>query len=184
MKGPQHSVWGRGAAQTVQAFTHEAETRADFARVTENAFASARTRIGVRAVMTVIVILLVFSGVVGVLWIGARDVRGGTMSVGELVQFVIYAVLVAGSVGALSEIWGELQRAAGATERLTELLLAEDAVTDPAEPVAPAPGKGAIHFDNVAFHYPSRPDVSALEGLSIAGLAERVLARDPAAVTR
>ena len=122
------------SAQTVQAFTHEAATRADFARVTEESFISARKRIGTRAVLTVIVIFLIFSGVLGVLWIGARDVQTGLMSVGELVQFVIYAVLVAGAVGALSEIWGELQRAAGATERLAELLTSGDAITDPAKP--------------------------------------------------
>jgi len=116
------------SVQTVQAFTHEDASRRDFARVTEKAFESARARIGARAVMTMIVIFLVFAGVIGVLWIGARDVREGQMSVGELVQFVIYAVMVAGSVGALSEIWGELQRAAGAAERLSELLAAEDSV--------------------------------------------------------
>jgi len=112
------------AAQTVQAFSHEGPSRARFATVTEKSFDSARNRIGVRAAMTAIVIFLIFSGVVGVLWIGAHDVRAGTMSVGELVQFVIYAVIVAGGVGALTEVWGELQRAAGATERLVELLAA------------------------------------------------------------
>ncbi len=106
------------AVQTVQAFTHEGETRRAFADVTDKALASAQKRVSTRAVMTVIVIFLVFAGIVGVLWIGARDVRAGQMSVGELIQFVIYAVMVAGAVGALSEIWGELMRAAGATERL------------------------------------------------------------------
>ncbi|MEI4487572.1 ABC transporter transmembrane domain-containing protein [Frigidibacter sp. MR17.14] len=157
------------SAQTIQAFTHEGESRADFARVTERSYASAAARIKVRTVMTVIVILLVFSGVVGVLWIGARDVRAGSMSVGELVQFVIYAVMAAGSTGALSEIWGELQRAAGATERLSELLAAEDSVTDPASPKQlAAPVRGAIGFEGVRFHYPSRPGVSALEGIDLA----------------
>jgi ATP-binding cassette subfamily B protein len=118
--------------------------------------------------MTVIVIFLVFSGVVGVLWMGARDVRLGLMSAGELVQFVIYAVLVSGSVGALSEIWGELQRAAGATERLVEMLGAEDTVRDPAVPVAlPRPVRGEIVFDDVQFRYPARPGVSALDGVSL-----------------
>ncbi len=101
------------AVQTVQAFTHEGETRRAFADVTAKSLASAQKRVSTRAVMTVIVIFLVFSGIVGVLWIGARDVRAGQMSVGELIQFVIYAVMVAGAVGALSEIWGELMRAAG-----------------------------------------------------------------------
>ena len=156
------------AAQTVQAFTHEAITRHNFGHVTEQAFLSAKKRIGTRAVMTVIVIFLVFAGVVGVLWIGARDVRAGEMSVGELVQFVIYAVMVAGSVGALSEIWSELQRAAGATERLVELLQTEDTVKDPEHPVPlPMPAQGAIRFDNVSFHYPSRPEVSALDHIDL-----------------
>lgn len=110
------------SAQTVQAFTHEGPTRARFDAVTEKSYVSALKRVQTRTVMTVIVIFLIFSGVLGVLWIGARDVRTDVMTVGQLVQFVIYAVMVAGAVGALSEIWGELQRAAGATERLTELL--------------------------------------------------------------
>lgn len=156
------------AAQTVQAFTHEAETRRSFAEVTEQSFLSARARIHTRAIMTMIVIFLVFAGVVGVLWMGARDVRGGVMSAGELVQFVIYAVMVAGSVGALSEIWGELQRAAGATERLVEILTAEDPVADPAAPLAlPRPVRGEIALQDVVFRYPARPETSALDGVSL-----------------
>ena len=155
------------SVQTVQAFTHEDLSRADFDLVSEKSYDTARIRIGTRAVMTIIVIALIFSGVVGVLWIGAHDVRGGAMSVGELVQFVILAVMVAGAVGALSEIWGELQRAAGATERLVDLLNAADSVTDPARPAAlPAPVRGEITFDNVRFHYPTRPDQSAMDGVS------------------
>lgn len=156
------------AVQTVQSFTHETGTRGDFAEVTEKSFASAQTRIQTRAVMTVIVIFLVFAGVVGVLWMGARDVRSGGMSAGQLVQFVIYAVMVAGSVGALSEIWGELQRAAGATERLVEMLQAEDAVQDPAQPQGlPRPVRGEVVLDGVTFRYPARPEVSALQGVSL-----------------
>jgi ATP-binding cassette subfamily B protein len=136
--------------------------------VTEKAFDSAKTRIRTRAVMTVIVIFLTFAGIVGVLWIGARDVRSGTMTVGELIQFVIYAVMVAGAVGALSEIWGELQRAAGATERLVELLNTTDSVQDPARPVTlPRPVRGEIAFHDVTFRYPARPDTSALNGVSL-----------------
>ena len=156
------------SVQTVQAYTHEGLTRAEFARVTEKSFASARARITARAVMTVIVIFLVFAGIVGVLWIGARDVREGSMSPGELVQFVIYAVMVAGSVGALSEIWGELQRASGATERLVELLETQDSVQDPARPTPLAPPvRGAIGFEGVRFNYPARPEVSALNGVDL-----------------
>jgi len=157
-----------GAVQTVQAFTHEGQSAAAFDNVTEQAFSIALKRIATRAVMTVIVIMLVFSGIVGVLWVGALDVREGAMSIGELVQFVIYSVIVAGSVGALSEIWGELQRAAGATERLAELLDAVDQVQDPARPLAlPRPVRGAVAFEGVRFHYPSRPTQSALDGVSL-----------------
>ncbi|HGG65441.1 MAG TPA: ATP-binding cassette domain-containing protein, partial [Rhodobacteraceae bacterium] len=157
-----------GAVQTVQAFTQEKAIAKSFNEVTEKAFAAASRRIGTRAVMTVIVIFLIFSGVVGVLWIGARDVQSDVMTPGQLVQFLIYAILVAGAVGALSEIWGELQRAAGATERLIELLETEDTVKDPAKPVAlPKPAKGAIAFEDVSFYYPSRPEHAALNGVSV-----------------
>ncbi|KIN78125.1 ABC transporter transmembrane domain-containing protein [Sulfitobacter mediterraneus] len=156
------------AVQTVQAFTHEMASRGQFAQMTEASFDAARRRIKTRAAMTVIVIFLVFSGVVGVLWIGARDVRADQMSAGALVQFVIYAVMVAGAVAALSEIWGELQRAAGATERLVELLQTEDAVQDPANATPLAqPVKGLIAFEDVHFAYPARPDVVALDGVTL-----------------
>lgn len=151
------------SVQTVQAYTHEAQSRGAFADVTEKSFDAARKRIWTRAGMTMIVIFLVFTGIVGVLWIGAWDVRAGGMSAGMLIQFVIYSVMVAGAVGALSEVFGELQRAAGATERLVELLQAEDTVRDINSPQAsPAPVRGEITFDGVSFSYPSRPGVSAL----------------------
>lgn len=156
------------SVQTVQAFTREAESRREFARVTEQSFESAKRRITTRALMTSIVIFLVFSGVVGVLWIGAHDVRAGAMSSGALIQFVIYAVMVAGAVAALSEIWGELQRAAGATERLVELLETKDMVIDPQSPKALAqPARGEIAFNDVSFRYPARPEAPALEGVSL-----------------
>jgi ATP-binding cassette subfamily B protein len=156
------------AVQAVQAFTHEAETRDAFGEMTEQSFLSAKTRIRVRALMTVIIIFLTFSGIVCVLWIGARDVRAGTMSAGELIQFLIYAVMVAGSVAALSEIWGEVQRAAGATERLQELLTTDDPVKDPSAPVPlPRPVRGEIGFEGVVFRYPARPETSALDGVDL-----------------
>ncbi|WP_420003375.1 ABC transporter transmembrane domain-containing protein [Arenibacterium sp. LLYu02] len=157
-----------GAVQTVQSFTHETLSRRQFSEMTETSYEVSRRRIQTRAWLTVIVIFLVFSGVVGVLWIGANDVRFGSMSEGALVQFVIYSVMVAGSVAALSEIWSELQRAAGATERLVELLQAEDSVVDPAAPkVLAAPVRGEIAFDDVCFTYPSRPNTSALDHVSL-----------------
>ncbi|MBU2956305.1 ABC transporter transmembrane domain-containing protein [Paracoccus sp. 1_MG-2023] len=156
------------AAQTIQAFTHEDRSIARFDEVTERAFDTALSRIGTRAVMTAIVIFLIFAGVIGVLWIGARDVQSGAMTAGQLVQFVIYSVLVAGAVGALSEIWGELQRAAGATERLAELLQADDSLPDPTDPrPLPVPVQGRIAFEGVAFHFPSRPDLPALAGMDL-----------------
>jgi len=156
------------AAQTVQAYTHETASRGAFGGLTEAAFDTARRRIMTRSIMTAIVIFMVFTSIVGVLWIGARDVRTGVMSPGELVQFVIYAVLVAGAVAALSEIWGELQRAAGATERMVELLNAEDAVDDPTAPLAlPVPVRGRIAFEKVTFRYPARPEMAALSDLDM-----------------
>ncbi|OUD09351.1 ABC transporter [Marivivens niveibacter] len=156
------------SVQTVQAFTQEVRTALKFSDVTERSFDSAKRRILTRAMMTVIVIFMIFSGVVGVLWVGAQDVANSIMTVGELVQFVIYAVMVAGAVGALTEIWGELQRAAGATERLAELLNAKDTVADAASPVdAPEMKNGAIVFDDVTFSYPSRQNMPALNGISL-----------------
>ena len=157
-----------GSVQTVQAFTHETQSQFQFSDFTEKSFDAARRRITVRAFLTMIVIFLVFSGVVGVLWIGARDVRADLMTTGALVQFVIYAVMVAGAVAALSEIWSELQRAAGATERLVELLDAEDTVTDPAQPLDLAtPVRGEIAFENVSFRYPTRPETAALDDVTL-----------------
>ena len=156
------------AVQTVQSYTHEAISREAFAEVTEKSFDAARRRVKTRALMTAIVIFLVFTGIVGVLWAGAVDVRAGQMSAGALVQFVIYSVMVAGTVAALSEIFGELQRAAGATERLVELLQVEDTVTDPVQPLpVPRTVRGEITFDKVDFTYPARPGIKALDGIDL-----------------
>lgn len=156
------------SVQTVQAFTHETRSRAKFDRITDLSLRAAMRRVNTRALLTMIVIFLIFTGVVVVLWMGARDVRAGGMSVGVLVQFVIYSIMVAGAVGALSEIWSELQRAAGATERLVELLQAEDSVNDPAQPRSLAlPVQGQIRFEGVSFQYPSRPDTPALNGIDL-----------------
>ena len=157
-----------GAVQTVQAFTNEAASQAQFGQMTEASYDAAQRRIKTRALMTIIVIFLVFAGVVGVLWMGARDVRADQMSPGALVQFVIYAVMVAGGVAALSEIWGELQRAAGATERLVELLQTVDSVQEADQPLAlPKPVRGRIDFENVSFFYPARPAIKALDEITL-----------------
>ena len=159
------------AAQTVQAMTHEAASKARFKDRVEAAYEAARERITARAWLTAIVIFFVFGGVVGVMWIGARDVLAGRMSPGDMAQFVLYAVFTAGAAGALSEVWGELQRAAGATERLVELLAMENPireVSDPVAPVQPAPGKaiGEIVFEGVSFAYQTRREIPALKDVS------------------
>lgn len=156
------------AIRTVQSFTHEGEDRANFAGEVERAFATSVRRIAARAMLTATVIMLVFSAVAAILWLGGRSVIDGTISGGELSAFVFYAVVVAGAVGAISEVIGDLQRAAGATERLMELLAAPSPVAVPSLPVAlPEPPRGGIEFDRVRFHYPARPDRPALEEFSL-----------------
>ncbi len=157
------------AAQTVQAMTHEEASVRQFDTRVEASFAAARRRISARAMLTLIVIFFVSAGIVGVLWMGAADVMAGRMSPGAMAQFILYAVFTAGAVGALTEVWGELQRAAGATERLAELLAVRDPVGEPAEPLPAAePGEGRVEFDGVTFAYATRPDVSALHDVSLA----------------
>jgi ATP-binding cassette subfamily B protein len=156
------------AIQTVQAFTHEPADRARFDTVVEKSFATALRRIRVRAGLTGLAIALAFAAIVGVLWAGAQSVLAGTMSAGQLGQFVLYAVLVAGSVGALSEVWAEINQAAGAAERLTEILAIDPEIKAPAQPRAlPSPAQGAIEIDRVRFEYPTRPGVSALRNFSL-----------------
>ena len=157
-----------GAIRTVQAYTHEALDRALFGGRVEDAFDTAIQRVRVRAILTVIVIVLVFGAVGIILWIGGHDVLAGRLSAGQLSAFVIYSVIVAGSVGAISEVVGDLQRAAGATERLFDLLDTKPEIRAPASPVAlPVPPQGALSFADVRFHYPSRPDDAALEGFTL-----------------
>ncbi|KAA1058444.1 Efflux ABC transporter, permease/ATP-binding protein [Azospirillum argentinense] len=157
-----------GAIRTMQAYTHETIDRSLFGARVEDAFATARRRVTVRAIMTMIVIVLVFGSVGLILWIGGHDVLAGRLTVGQLSAFVIYSVVVAGSVGAISEVAGELQRAAGATERLFDLLDTEPEIRAPANPRAlPEPAQGALSFRDVRFHYPSRPDWAALKDFSL-----------------
>ena len=163
-----HAAETISAMQTVQSFTHEKEDRALFARAVEASFDTAKLRILARAAMTAIAIVLVFAGVTGILWLGAQYVLDGSMSGGTLSQFILYAVLCATSIGALSEVWGEVQLAAGATERLVEILQVEPQIKAPENPkTLPQPTKGRIRFDGVTFQYPTRPDISALEGFDL-----------------
>ncbi len=156
------------AVQTVQAFAHETRDRAVFSTAIESAFNGARSRMKARATMTAMVIFLIFSGIVGVLWVGAHQVLNDVITPGELSQFVLYAVLTAASVGAISEVWGDVQAAAGAAGRIKELLDERPDIAAPANPIAlPASGAGAIRFEDVTFHYPSRRDVSALDGFTL-----------------
>ncbi|MGE0152274.1 MAG: ABC transporter transmembrane domain-containing protein [Reyranellaceae bacterium] len=156
------------AVRTVQAFAHEKIDRSRFGAIAESAFATARRRIAARAVLTAIVIMLVFGAVGIILWIGGHDVLDGRLSAGELSAFVFYAVVVAGSVGAISEVIGDLQRAAGATERLMQLIAERSPILDPADPLPlPLPPRGEVAFERVSFHYPARPEQSALEQFTL-----------------
>ncbi|UCH75640.1 MAG: ATP-binding cassette domain-containing protein [Rhodospirillales bacterium] len=155
--------------RTMQAYTHEDEDRRRFREVAETAFEVAVRRIGARALLTAIVIMLVFGAVGTILWIGGHDVIAGRITAGDLSAFVFYAIVVAGSVGAISEVVGDLQRAAGAAERLLELLDTAPQIAAPANPAAlPDPPHGAVAFEDVTFHYPSRPEIAALDGFDLA----------------
>ena len=156
------------AIRTVQAFGHEPIDRERFAARVEAAFGVAVDRVRARAMLTALVIMLVFGAISTVLWIGGHDVIAGRITAGELSAFVFYAVVVAGAVGAISEVIGDLQRAAGATERLIDLLRTTSDIAPPAEPrPLPEPARGAVEFKDVVFHYPSRPEQSALERFSL-----------------
>jgi len=157
------------ATRTVQAFNGEDAAAARYGAAVESAYEAARAAIRSRALLTGIAITLIFGSVVAVLWVGAHSVLAGTLSAGTLGQFLLYAVISAGSLGALSEVWGELSQAAGAADRLTELLDEVSPIAAPANPQAlPSPGRGRVEFSGVHFAYPSRPGKSALHGLSFA----------------
>lgn len=156
------------AIQTVQAFGRERHDTAAFAARVEEAMRIAERRIRARAILTAVVMLLAFGAVAVILWLGGQEVMAGTISGGELAAFIFYAVVVAGSVGALSEVMGDLQRAAGAAERLLELMHAQSEVAPPAVPQRlPEPARGEVNFDRVTFHYPAMPDRSALQDFSL-----------------
>jgi ATP-binding cassette subfamily B protein len=156
------------AIQTVQAFTLEDLQSRRYTKAVEASFDTAVRRTRVRAELTALGIMLVFGAVTVVLWLGARQVLAGTLTGGQLAQFLIYAVLVGSAAAQLTEMWGEMQRAAGAMERLEELLAARSTIGPPANPVVfPARVRGSIRFDNVSFHYPSRPETAALANFSL-----------------
>jgi ATP-binding cassette subfamily B protein len=156
------------AIRTVQAFTHEDVDRAAFRREVADAFDTAIERTKLRGILSGSVILLVFLAIGAILYVGGNDVMNGTISGGELAAFVFYATVVAFSVGIISEVYGELLRAAGATERLMELLETEPAIVAPPNPVPlPSPAEGRVVLENVTFRYPSRPDTPALRDVSL-----------------
>ena len=156
-----------GAMRTVQAFTSEKPASSRFTAAVEQAYAAACGATKVRAVLTAVVIFLVFASIVIVLWVGAQDVLAGDISPGRLGQFVLYAVFAAGGLGELSQVWGEISQASGAAERLFEILKVEPQIKSPARPVAlPRPANGDVAFHHVNFSYPGRPNVPVLENLS------------------
>ena len=157
------------AVRTVQAFTHEAADLLLFSGRVEDSVGAALRRVRSRAWLILVVILLGFGAITLSLWVGGREVLAGRLSGGELSAFVFYAVLVGTSVSAVSELWGDLQRAAGAADRIAELLAAVPAIVAPAAPISlPSPVRGRIAFEDLRFHYPARPDLPALDGISLA----------------
>jgi ATP-binding cassette subfamily B protein len=157
-----------GAMKIVQAFNQQDRERSRFAEAVERVFATARRRILLRAIMTAIVIFLMFGAITMIIWKGAIEVAGGRMSGGTIAAFVLYGGLLAGAFGNLSEVYGDLLRASGASERLAELLDAEPDIRAPASPIAlPERARGELAFEQVTFHYPTRRDTSALNDFNL-----------------
>lgn len=158
-----------GAIRTLQAFTNErlAETR--FGGEVERAYVAARSSTRARAFLTATVIFLIFASVIAILWVGSHDVLTNQISAGRLSQFILYAAFAAGALGELSQVWGEISQASGASERLFEILRIKPDIAAPANPRAlPVPPRGDVVFDNVRFSYPTRPDHLAVDGVSFA----------------
>ncbi|WPO41033.1 ABC transporter ATP-binding protein/permease [Tardiphaga sp. 42S5] len=157
-----------GSIRTVQAYTNEQLANARFGKEVEQAYDAARGSTRARAVLTAVIIFIVFSSVVGILWVGSHDVLTGSLTPGRLGQFVLYAAFAASSLGQLSEVWGEISAASGAAERLFEILNVKSAVVAPASPRAlPQPARGDVVFDNVSFAYPTRPEILSAAGVSL-----------------
>jgi ATP-binding cassette subfamily B protein len=158
-----------GAIRTVQAYTSERLATNRFGGEVEQAYEAARSSTRARAVLTLIIIFIVFSSVVAILWVGSHDVLTGQITPGRLGQFVLYAAFAATGLGQLSEVWGEVSAASGAAERLFEILRVKSQITAPPQPVAlPQPARGDVGFENVSFAYPARPDVLAIDNVSLA----------------
>ena len=157
-----------GAIRTVQAYTSERLANGRFGREVEQAYGAARNSTRARAVLTLIIIFIVFSSVVVILWVGSHDVLTGSISPGRLGQFILYTVFAATGLGQLSEVWGEISAASGAAERLFEILRVKPEIAAPPQPRAlPSPASGDVGFDNVSFAYPTRPNVKVLDGVSL-----------------
>lgn len=157
-----------GAMKIVQAFNQQSREASRFSDAVQSVFDTAKRRMRVRAFMTGIAIVLMFTAIVSVIWLGAIDVSAGRMTGGTITAFVLYGGLLAGGLGNLSEVYGDMLRASGASERLSELLHAEPNIRAPANPVRlPEPASGALEFEHVTFHYPTRPEVSALHDFSL-----------------
>jgi ATP-binding cassette subfamily B protein len=157
-----------GAMRTLQAFTNERLATGRFSQEVERAYIAARDSTRARAILTAVVIFLVFASIVAVLWIGSRDVLNGQMTAGRLGQFLLYAALAAGALSELSQVWGDVSAASGAAERLFEILRLKPAIAAPASPRAlPATSRGDVSFANVRFAYPTRPDTDVVDGLSL-----------------
>lgn len=156
------------AMPTVQSYTQEHREIARFSKSADISFTTALKRVKVRAMLTMLMVTAILGTIIFVLWIGARQVAAGSMTGGELASFVLYAVMVAGAVGTMAEVWGDVMRAAGATERLLELLHADAAIKEPINgQILSNPTQAAIAFKNVTFHYPSRPQIAALNEVSL-----------------
>ena len=157
-----------GASRTVQAFTNEGLANTRFSTEVERSYVAARNSTKARAVLTAIIIFIIFTSVVGILWVGSHDVLSGQISPGTLSQFILYAAFAAGALGELSQVWGEVSAASGAAERLFEILRIKPEIAAPARPRAlPLPPRGDVSFENVRFAYPARPETFVIDGVSL-----------------